>query len=75
MPGYLHIVSKYTHIVSFSHVLWIIACKVICRISDIKKASQTCEAFAPDDEISLKQLYQDLKTIANLGQNILLKWA
>lgn len=48
MPGYLHIVSKYTHIVSFSRVLWIIACKVIYRISDIKKASQTCEAFAPE---------------------------
>ena len=30
---------------------------------------------APDDEYSLKQLVLDLKTIANLGENILLKWA
>jgi hypothetical protein len=31
--------------------------------------------LAPDDEYSLKQLVLDLKTIANLGENILLKWA
>jgi hypothetical protein len=31
--------------------------------------------FAPETDLSLKQLYQDLKTIANLGENIPLKWA